>query len=327
LNARAFELLGVLAAEAGDTAAAARFMQAAAQRSLRSPAALYWLMQRKVTEGNTDAAVTLADTLLRIRPSAVSIVGRTLAEIASSPRGVDDVVAVLAKPAPWRSNFLRFLNADVGYGDRSLKLLVGLRTSAHPPTEQEIDAYVWSLAINHKFELAYYAWLQFLPPEKARAASLLFNGNFRFNPSPVPFDWTMPGGNGVISEIAEDDSLPGNNVLWIELGGGRVNFGPISELLVLEAGRYSLSGLSKGKLDGPRGLKWQVACIAPASALIAETPMMLGDISQWAQFSMRFEVPAGCAAQSLRLILDARSLSETLVSGTIAFADLKIVRD
>ncbi len=324
LNARGFEFLGVLSTEAGDTKAADTFMQAALRRSMRSPAALYWSMRRKLSEGDIAASTTSGDVLLRIRPSALRVVAPTLARIAAVKDGTEAIVAALAKAPPWRENFLRFLNADVKNVDVSLLLLLGLRSSVQPPTDREIDAYLWTLAINKKFQLAYYTWLQFLPPEEVREAKFLFNGNFRFPPSAAPFDWKIQGGSGVIAEI--DDDARGKNSLSIEFGGGRVNFHPVSQLLVLPPGRYKFSGLSKGELAGPRGLRWQVSCLAPSSGVFTETPMMR-HVAVWTEFSTRFEVPAGCAAQTVRLILDARSTSETLVSGSMAFADLQITRD
>ncbi len=131
----------------------------------------------------------------------------------------------------------------------------------------------------------------------------------------------------MIAEIDQDADLPERNVLSLELGGGRVNFRPISQLLVLPPGRYSFSGMAKGELDGPRGLRWQAVCLEPSLTAVAKSPMLLGAIPEWAGFSMQFDVPSGCSAQMVQLILDARSPSEALLSGSLAIADLKLVKE
>ncbi|CCB66358.1 type IV pilus biogenesis/stability protein PilW [Hyphomicrobium sp. MC1] len=326
LNARAFELLGAL--EASRSAPAAdRFMQAAVNRSRRTPAALYWLARRKLAQGDTHSAMALADTMLRIRPAAMSIVAPIVAKIAAMPEGEDQVIGVLAAAPPWRQAFFHLLNSHAKAADVSAHLLLALQGTPHPPTDREVDGCISSLVKNRKFELAYYTWLQFLPPDKTKDVKLLFNGDFRFELTPVPFDWSIQGGSGVIAEIASDNDQRGRNVLSIGLSGGRVNFHPIAQTLFLQPGRYRFSVRAKGSIDGPRGLRWQVACLVPAWKIIAETPMLLGANRQWHEQSSPFDVPPGCEAQTLSLILTARSASETLVSGSAAFADIKLERD
>jgi hypothetical protein len=326
-NARGMELLGELAAEAKDTISADAFMQAASKRSLRSPAALYWLMCRRLSQGDVAATIAFADALLRILPASMPSVAPALARIAEMPGGVEAMITSLSQEPPWRESFLRALDGQARNADTQLGLLLGLAKTAHPPKLQEIDAYLRDQIARKNYQFAYYAWLQFLPSQEMKAAGPLFNGNFRFAPSALPFDWTIQGGNGVIEEIAAADEQTDKKVLSIELGGGRVDFRPISQLLILAPGRYHFSGVSKGQLDGPRGLKWQIACVASSSNIVGETSTFLGSIPELTEFSTTFEIPSGCAAQTMRLILDARTTSETLVSGSIIFADLKIERD
>lgn len=326
INARAFEFLGVL--EAPRSASAAdRFMQAAVNRSRRTPAALYWLTRRKLAQGDTRGAMALVDTLLRIRPLAMPIVAPIMAQIAVTSGSNDQVVAALAAAPAWRQAFFRFLSNHVTTANISVNLLLALQRTPHPPTDLEVDGCISSLAKNKKFELAYYTWLQFLPPDKAKDAKLLFNGDFRFEPTSVPFDWSIREGSGVIAEIATDQDQRRRKILSIDLGGGRVNFHPIAQTLILPPGRYRFSARAKGNFNGPRGLKWQVACLVPAWRIVAETPMLLGANPQWHELSSQFDVPPGCEAQTISLILAARSASETFVSGSVAFADLKLERD
>jgi hypothetical protein len=79
-------------------------------------------------------------------------------------------------------------------------------------------------------------------------------------------------------------------------------------------------------LQGRRGLVWNVTCLDNGLSLLS-TPMVLGSIPQWSTFDTPFSVPSGsCPAQQLQLNLDARSPSEQLVTGSMYYDDLQIVR-
>jgi hypothetical protein len=185
------------------------------------------------------------------------------------------------------------------------------------------------LLTNHDlYELAYYTWLQFLPPEQLSQAGFLFNGSFEYNLSGLPFDWTIGSGTDAAAEIAPRDDQPDGHALFVEFGEGRVNFPPVSQVLMLPAGSYKLSGVWKGRINGPRGLRWQILCIGKPSLKIGESEMMVAGPPQWTEFEAPMTVPeSGCHAQIVRLILDARSASETMVTGSAWYDDLKVAKE
>ncbi|MGO4685549.1 hypothetical protein [Hyphomicrobium sp. 2TAF46] len=325
LNAQAFELLGMLSAAGGDTNSANKYMRAAAARSLRRPAALYWLLRYSLSANDIEGAVDRANALLRIRPDLISGVTPALAQIAATPAGAERLLVTLSKGPPWRVKFFRELNGKTNSADAPLKLLLGLVHSDHPPAPNEIGTYLRYLINTKNYERAYFSWLELLPPEQLDDAGLLFNGGFRIRSSGFPFDWTIERSHGALIEIiaAQEDM----NALSIEFAGGRVDFRPVSQVLVLAPGRYRLDGISKGSLKGLRGVKWQIACLQQPSRALGESKVFLEGSSDWTDFSLSFEIPASCRAEIIRLILDALSASETLVTGSIAFARLRILRD
>jgi hypothetical protein len=175
------------------------------------------------------------------------------------------------------------------------------------------------------YDLAYYTWLQFLPPGQLESAGLLFNGNFTSRPSGLPFDWVIQAGSNVIVDIVPRRNATGRNVLFLEFGHGRADFPGVFQTTMLPPGAYEFDGSLKGELAGPRGLQWSISCIGGAA--IGESQMIVGSFPLWDHFEFAFTVPeVGCRPQLVHLALAARSASEQIVSGSIWFDDLSISR-
>ena len=327
LNARALRILGQIADEMGDRVLAAKFMQVATRQSLHEPIASYWMLGWSVEHKDLDAALSYADALLRTQSAMPAFVVPFLGVVAATEGGMVRLKALLATNPPWRSVFFSVLPNAVRDLHIPLELLLSLKGSQHPPTTPELRAYLDPLISGKQYELAYYTWLQFLPEEQLGSVGLLFNGSFDIPLSSLPFDWQLPSGSGVTTEIARRSDQNGRNVLRISFGEGRGNFAGISELIMLAAGTYRLEGSYRGDLVGRRGLVWRITCAEGGNQPIGLSQMFIGPKPTWTDFEFSFSVPvSGCRAQRLQLFLDARSESEKLISGTAWFDNLKITR-
>jgi len=325
-NAQGLEMMGLLAISDADSAKAERFMSAASRQSLRRQSAAYWNLKSRLAAQDYTAAAGYADALLRAKPQSIPVLIPTLVAFTTTQSGRDAFEKLLAENPPWRWAFFWYLKGHIKNPYVPLRLLLALKATSHPPTSREVGAYLRILLDNKLYPLAHYSWLQFLSPDELTRTGLLNNGSFEAPPSGLPYDWTISSGDGATIEITPRDDRPGEHALAIELGPGRVKFQPPSQLLALSPGRYTLTGMLRGNVRGRSGLIWTIGCPPNAKAL-AKTEPLLGERRQWARFSVAFEVPKECTAQSLELALDAPSASERMISGFANFDDLKISRD
>ena len=114
----------------------------------------------------------------------------------------------------------------------------------------------------------------------------------------------------------------------MEFGPGRVDFGGVTQLVLLAPGTYKFRGKYKADLVSERGLEWRITCAGSQDTMIGQSNAVKGSTPGWNDFEFSFTVPeTDCPAQYVQLALDARSASETLVSGSIWYGDLSITRD
>ena len=325
LNARALRILGQLAAIAKDEARANQFMEASARRSLHEKLPLYWLMVKNLERKNNVAAVYYADALLRTTPSSLPDVVPTLVYVMERTNAGDEVKARLAQNPPWRKAFLAIVSNHVSDPRTPLDLLLSLKDNPDPPTNADLRAYLDFLVSKNQYELAYYAWLQFLPSEQLTSVGLLFNGSFKRDPSGLPFDWVIASGAGVSTQIQPRPGQEDQRAVSIKFEQGRVEFDGVRQLLMLPPGTYQFAGKYRGEIVGRRGLRWRLLC-GGTNALLGESPMLVGLTPIWRDVEFLFTIPDNCRAQQLRLDLDARSASERLVTGSIWLDEIKVSR-
>ncbi|MDH4980686.1 hypothetical protein [Hyphomicrobium sp. D-2] len=334
LSARGFEILGRLAELDGDRVRADIYMRAAVNRSAGSTDALVWLIRDATIREDADTALRYTDILLRKRPQTGDQLFPVLAYVAERSSGgpfpateaQKKLIELLAGEPRWRANFFGGVVRHIHDARTPLVLMTALRETEAPATAQEINGYLNFLIQKRLYSFAYYVWLQFIDKEHLAEVGFLTNGSFDVQPSGAPFDWAIAGGSGVSIDTVERIDADGDRALYLEFGAGRAKFRGVSQITVLSAGRYKLSGRLQGELSGRRGMVWRMRCL-PTNKVIAESPMFLAREPNWTPFEADIEVPAeDCSAQEVRLVLDARSASEELISGYVWYDALKIRR-
>ena len=328
LSARAFRILGQISERASDAERTQALMQAAIHRSALESVAVYWMMRKSYSDRDYSAALRFADTLLRTRPQTLMYVMPIFGKIAEVPNASPDLKQLLATNPPWRRQFFDYFPKTVSDARTPLDLLLSLKDTSNPPRAEDLQAYLNFLIQHGFYDLAYYTWLQFLPPEQLAKAGHLFNGTFDVAaaPSGAPFDWRFTQESGVAIQLAARPDQPRGRALSLAFGSGRVDYRDVTQLIMLSFGTYKFRGNYKSDLISERGLEWRVTCVK--GPLLGQSEAVRGSSSGWKDFAFSFTVPQlDCPAQYVRLVFGARSASERFISGSIWYDDLQIVRE
>jgi hypothetical protein len=315
-------LLGRVAAARRDATAMRRLVLRASALSRHDQGAQSWLLDDALRRGAWSEVVDRLDVMWRGRLNAWGELAPNLtaAEIAAP------LLAKLAEQPPWRGEVLKGLAQSSRDLDGLIALFGALQQSAAPPTLAELRPYLLRLVAAGRAEDAYLAWLQTLPLERLSRVGLLFNADFRDEPTGLPFDWTLAPVAGAATALLDDPAIPRGKLLAVDFFGGRVAFRHVSQLLVLAPGAYEFRGAQSAQaLRNPRGLRWRIACLTDPDRSLGETPPVRGDTS-WQAFAVAFSVPDNCGVQSLQLELPARFALEQAISGRAAFRQLAIAR-
>ena len=322
LSARAFRILGQVA----DTPAQQRaYMEKAALRSKHEVHAVYWLMQTAFLDDDLSKTTQYIDILLRSQPQLMPAIVPILARLAESERGLEPAKALLRSDPPWRNSFFSSLMHTVTDARTPLVLMLDLQTHGRDPSHDELKYYLAFLMEQKYYELAYYTWTQFLPPESLQEVGLLFNSSFALRLSGLPFDWTLMRDQGARVDIVDRADKPEVRALAIEYLGVSAGEAGARQIVTLAPGKYRLSGAAQGDVRARRGVRWRVACLGAVTTYLGESEAFTGSAPNWKTFQFDFVVPPqNCPAQQVWVALDARTDSERLASGNILFSELKL---
>jgi tetratricopeptide (TPR) repeat protein len=222
LNAQALRILGQIADLSKDEPRSWQFMQASVRHSLNGTFAVAWLMIASAKRRDYVAAMRYADVLLRTRPQLGNqLVIPLLARIAEDREAVVAFKEMLSQDPPRRAQFFDALPNSITDARIPLDLLMAVKHSPVPPATAELRSYLNFLIGRKFYTLAYYTWLQFLPPDQISGAGFVFNGGFETVPSGLPFDWSITAGAGAAIDIDTVPDGDGNRALFVRFEDGR----------------------------------------------------------------------------------------------------------
>ncbi len=326
LDSRALSVLGLVAERKGDLARAEALMSLAAARSWRNPTPHVWLFAQAIRRGKFEEALVQADGLLRVNWRYGATIFPVLTVFGTDPRGLAALEGVLAANPPWRRSFLNEAVVN-GANDRLMtQLYQSLIRSSQPPTALEMKPYLDRLIQEGRFEEAYQDWHATSSPAET-PARYPYNGNFEAPLDGLPFNWVFDYVSGAEIQIAAAPDRGNSHALRVQFSGARATLGRVGQLLMLVPGSYRLELAVKASgLRTERGLVWQISC-AESRMVLAETNLVTGT-APWTDLKVKFSVPSsGCNAQWLKLVIPARTASETEIEGEVWFQNFRVTAE
>jgi hypothetical protein len=324
-NGRALRLLAELSEGHAPRSQVADLMRMAVRRNLHESIAVLWLLNDALASKAYADVLKYADILLRTEARLNAHAIHALAKACEDSAGLALVLETVRANPRWRETFFASVSRYVSDARIPLQILVGLKDTAHPPTTKELAPYFELLLQNQLHDLAYYTWIQFLPPEQLVRVVVPYNGDFETTPSGLPFDWIIPSSPNAIAGLVPLPPPAIGKALRVEFGLGRIEFSGVRQLVLLPPGDYTFSAAYTASINGRRGLVWALACVDGKE--LGRTPMMHGPVAKPTPIAFTFKVPdTGCRAQQLRLFHDSRSASEQFVSGWSNQQDVRITR-
>jgi hypothetical protein len=326
LNSRALSLLGLIAERRGDLARAEALMSLSAARSWRNPAPHIWLFAQAIRRGKFEEALTQADGVLRVDRDFQATIFPILALLGTDPHGLAALEGALAANPPWRRSFLGEAVVN-GANDRLMtQLYQSLIRSSDPPTALEMKPYLDRLILMGRFEEAFQDW-RATSLQAETPARYPYNGNFEGPLDGLPFNWVFDDVSGAEIQITAAPDRGNSHALRVQFSGARATLGRAGQLLMLAPGSYRLElAVKASSLRTERGLVWQISC-AESRTMLAETNPVTGT-APWIDLRVKFSVPSSdCRAQWLKLIIPARTASETEIEGEAWFENFRIIAE
>jgi len=282
------------------------------------------MLERKDYAG----ALYRLDGLLRSKaaPRGAELVDLT-ARFADESESQSALAAVLSENPPWRQ---RVMGAIVNRPNSAavFRLFSKLRKTQAPPTTTEFRAFLANLVAKKQFELAYFVWLDSLSEVELRKAGHVYDGDFDLAPKNLYFGWTFEPQKNVDIRVVPRATSSTDRMLRIGFFNLRDRFANVSQLMRLSPGAtYILSGETKAEeLNSQAGLVWRFYCLGESERPIGAT-QTLPTPPLWVGFETEITVPADdCDTQRLRLEVDAKSVLDQKISGTVYIDQISLRR-
>jgi hypothetical protein len=320
VSPEALTLLARASEQEGDIDRATQLMNLATRVNLRDLRSQVWLLAQDLRGGRVNSALNRIDLLLR----------------GPFPQLIAPVLPPILTREPYRLGYVKFLRTnprwrEVWFVDLLTRsddlsaltyLFAELQADESGPTERELQVLLTRLTDAGMFDEAHDIWLRSLPPDRREEADLLYNQEFRYPLTNLPFDWIIqPVSNAMVRVGTEN----GARAVNVDFFGGRVQFEHVSHLLNLAPGAYRFQGREHSQdLQNERGLRWRIACAGDDAETLVTTDLVSGD-TPWRTFAVDFTVPTDkCPYQKLVLELPARAALETEIVGRASYADLDL---
>ena len=278
-----FLVRGVQAGLTGDARTAQRAFEAAQWRDPRSLPAAYFLADRYFRAGNVGPGLREVAALARLSPDGGAAAFPYLAQYAASPANWPALRELFQANPELAHPVLVALASSISTVPAALALADSRETSNSQWLLQMVDTLIEA----GDYSKAWSVWRRAAGPS-VRQGELLHDADFRDASAPRPFNWQLTS-----STVGLAERQPGGRLHILFYGDEDGTLA--SQLLMLPSGAYRLSMRLVGDPARAHALTWSLWCdkaAQPLSSITLDTAAARG----W-----QFQVPAGCAAQWLKL--------------------------
>jgi tetratricopeptide (TPR) repeat protein len=319
----ALTLLARSSEQEGNIDRATQLMNLATRVNLRDLRSQLWLLVQDLRGGRVNLALNRIDVLLRGQfPQAIGPIAAALPQILTHEPYRLGYVKLLRTNPRWREVWFVDLLRRSDDLSALTYLFAELQADEPGPTEGELQVLLSRLTDAGMFDEAHDIWVRSLPADRREEADLLYNEEFRYPLTNLPFDWVIQPVSNAMVRVGTQN---GAGTINVDFVGGRVKFEHVSHLLNLAPGPYRFQGRERSQdLQNERGLRWRIACVGDDAETLGTTDLVSGD-TPWRTFAVDVVVATGkCPYQKLVLELPARAALETEVVGRVSYADLDL---
>jgi hypothetical protein len=323
IDGRAFRVLAQHADAAGDHARADALYAIAVRLAPRDRLTRAALADRAFAAGDLAAALQQLDALWRVAPQMRAPLLRVL------PLGDVRVRAALidrlALQPPWR-DALRSVLLDPATPAANAAHLLDELAARTPLTEAEQGARIVLLQRLGRAPEARRLWLASVGQPASGVVPLVFDGGFEQPDIRDGYGWRQSPPPGVAFIDDDRETAEGKHALAIEFEGRAVTTPGLEQALALPPGDYALSTAADNRTDAQRPFAWTLRC-QDGGTLLLTLPLPDASTDGWQQVRDRFNVPASCHGQLLRLDYLGRSLDERQFSGSLRIDAVRVSSD
>lgn len=300
-----FLVRGVQAGLAGDSVTAQRAFEAAQWRDPRSLPAAYFLADRYFRSGDAKRGLRQIAALSRLSPDGGSAAAPYVAQYASSAANWPALREIFRKNPGLEQRVLVTLASDV----RTVPAALALASPRETQNQQWLLVLINTLIQAGDYTKARAAATQ-LAGSSLRGGEIIHDAEFRDAITPPPFNWQLTSSTVGLAERQKDGRL---HVLFYGDEDGSL----ATQLLLLPPGTYRMSMRLLGDPSRAHALTWSVWCDKapqPFASITLDTAAARG----W-----QFQVPAGCAAQWLKLTGVSTDMAQQV---DVSIAGLSLVK-
>ena len=204
----ALTLLARSSEQEGDIDRATQLMNLATRVNLRDLRSQLWLLAQDLRGGRVNSALNRIDVLLRGQfPQAIGPIVPALAPILTREPYRLGYVKLLRTNPRWREVWFVDLLRHSDDLSGLTYLFAELQADEPGPTERELQVLLTRLTDAGMFDEAHDIWLRSLPPDRREEADLLYNEEFRYPLTNLPFDWVIqPVSNAMVRVGTQNDA-------------------------------------------------------------------------------------------------------------------------